>query len=123
MQISLTEIKSGIFHTTFMGTQNSSLETRNRAKALSNNIGSYHIDMNIEMVVHTLTNLFSMVTNFKPRYLVHGGTQAEDTAMQNIQARLRMVISYFLSQLLPTVRNRPGDGTLLVLGTANVDET
>lgn len=33
-----------------------------------------------------------------------------------------MVIIYLFAQLTPTVRQRPGGGSLLVLGSANVDE-
>jgi NAD+ synthase (glutamine-hydrolysing) len=33
-----------------------------------------------------------------------------------------MVTAYLFAQLLPTVRKRPGGGSLLVLGSANVDE-
>lgn len=33
-----------------------------------------------------------------------------------------MVISYYYAQMLPTVRQRPGGGSLLVLGSSNVDE-
>ena len=43
-------------------------------------------------------------------------------ALQNIQARSRMVIAYYYAQMLPTVRQRPGGGSLLVLGSSNVDE-
>ncbi len=49
-----------------------------------------------------------------------GGTTAENLALQNIQARLRMVLAFFLAQLRPWSRGR--SGFLLVLGTANVDE-
>ncbi|KAL9100957.1 MAG: hypothetical protein Q9187_009298 [Circinaria calcarea] len=105
-----------------MGSENSSSETRARAKALAGDIGAYHTDLNIDTVVKALTNLFTAVTNFVPRFKVHGGSQAENLALQNIQARLRMVIAYLFAQLLPTVRQRPGGGGLLVLGSANVDE-
>lgn len=44
----------------------------------------------------------------------------ENLALQNIQARLRMVTAFLLAQLLPWVRCRPG--FYLVLGSANVDE-
>jgi len=44
----------------------------------------------------------------------------EDIALQNIQARLRMVLSYMLAQLYPTTIN--SQGFLLVLGSANLDE-
>lgn len=43
-------------------------------------------------------------------------------ALQNIQSRSRMVIAYYYAQMLPTVRQRPGGGGLLVLGSSNVDE-
>ena len=41
---------------------------------------------------------------------------AENLANQNIQARQRMITAYQFAQLLPTVRQRPGGGSLLVLG-------
>lgn len=105
-----------------MGSQNSSTATRERAKRLATEIGSYHIDMNIDTAVSALTNLFTAVTNFQPRFKVHGGSSAENAALQNIQARLRMILSYMFAQMLPTARKRPGAGGLLVLASANVDE-
>ncbi|RDW93104.1 glutamine-dependent NAD(+) synthetase [Aspergillus mulundensis] len=116
------EVCNRIFHTSFMGTQNSSKETRDRAKELATEIGSYHIDFNFDTVVTALTNLFTVVTNFQPKFKVHGGSRAENQALQNIQARLRMVLSYLFASLLPTVRQRPGGGGLLVLASSNVDE-
>lgn len=110
-----------IFHTTFMGTVNSSRETRYRAKELASVIGAYHIDMNMDSVVTSLRQLFTTVTGFTARFRSDGGSPPENLALQNIQARLRMVIAYFLAQLLPWTRNR--SGSLLVLGSANVDET
>ncbi len=49
-----------------------------------------------------------------------GGSAAENLALQNIQARLRMVLAFLLAQLMPWVRG--WGGFLLVLGSANVDE-
>jgi len=83
-------------------------------------VDSYHVDMNMDTVVRSIHDLFTFVTGFKPRFRVHGGSDRENLAMQNIQARLRMVLSYLFAQLLPWVRGR--DGGLLVLGSANVDE-
>lgn len=112
-----------LLHTCYMGTAaNSSAETRKRAKQLSTKIGAYHTDMNIDTIVNALTTLFSSVTKFAPRFRAHGGTNAENLALQNIQARLRMVIIYFFAQLLPLVRRKSALGGLLVLGSANVDE-
>jgi NAD+ synthase (glutamine-hydrolysing) len=110
-----------IFHTCFMGSINSSGETRSRARDLAKAIGAYHTDLNIDSVVNSMTSLFTAVTSFVPKFRLHGGSDASNLAMQNIQARLRMVIAYLFAQLLPTVRKRPDGGSLLVLGSANVD--
>ena len=56
----------------------------------------------------------------QPQFLVNKGTLGEDLALQNIQARCRMLLAYLLAQLLPWVRRRKG--FLLVLSSANVDE-
>lgn len=104
-----------------MGTQNSSQETRDRSKRLASDIGSYHVDFNFDTVVLAITNLFTVVTNFQPKFKVHGGSTTENAALQNVQARLRMVLSYLFASMLPTVRQRPGGGGLLVLASSNVD--
>ncbi|KAK6354711.1 glutamine-dependent NAD(+) synthetase [Orbilia brochopaga] len=114
------ELANRIFHTCFMGTENSSVETRSRAKEFAEAIGAYHVDLNMDSLVTAVRELFAFVTNKKPRFFVHGGTKTENLALQNIQARLRMVIAYLFAQLLPWVRGF--EGGLLVLGSANVDE-
>ncbi|KDQ51052.1 hypothetical protein JAAARDRAFT_41517 [Jaapia argillacea MUCL 33604] len=110
-----------IFHTCYMGTENSSVETRKRAKDLAQAIGSYHVDLNMDTIVTSVRDLFSFVTGVKPKFRVQGGSDAENLALQNIQARLRMVLAYLFAQLLPWVRGKYGG--LLVLGSANVDES
>ena len=115
-----TDFANRIFHTCYMGTENSSKETRTRAKTLADQIGAYHLNINIDTIVTALINLFVRVTESKPRFKVHGGSNAENLALQNIQARARMVLAYFFAQLLPWVRGKKG--ALLVLGTSNVDE-
>jgi NAD+ synthase (glutamine-hydrolysing) len=115
------EFAGHLFHTCFMGTEHSSKETRERAKKLAEVIGSYHTDLNMDAVVKAIHTLFTYVTGKKPVYKVHGGSQTENLALQNIQARLRMVLAYLFAQLLPWCRNKPG--SLLVLGSANVDES
>ncbi|PWN27610.1 glutamine-dependent NAD(+) synthetase with GAT domain-containing protein [Jaminaea rosea] len=115
------EIANRIFVTCYMGTENSSAETRNRARDLAAAIGSYHIDLNMDIVVTAIVSLFAMVSQRTPRFKVHGGTPAENLALQNIQARLRMLLAYMFAQLTPWVRG--GMGSLLVLGSANVDES
>jgi len=82
-------------------------------------------DLNIDTVYYAVTKLFTTVTAYVPKYKVHGGTPSSNLALQNIQARLRMVLSYLFAQLLPTVRGRNSEnpenkspGGLLVLGSA-----
>ncbi|EEP78065.1 glutamine-dependent NAD(+) synthetase synthase [glutamine-hydrolyzing]) [Uncinocarpus reesii 1704] len=117
------ELSHNIFHTVYMGmASQSSKETRSRAKELSNAIGAYHVDLNIDDIFNAQKDTFTKATGFEPKFKVYGGTQAENLALQNIQARTRMVTAYEFSQLLPTVRKRPGGGGLLVLGSANCDE-
>ncbi|KAK9793983.1 putative Glutamine-dependent NAD(+) synthetase [Seiridium cardinale] len=128
------EFCNQIFHTVFMGmAHQSSKETRQRAKDLAARIGSYHTDMNIDDTFHATKNLLTQGTGFEPKFRVHGGSNTENlllwdelliitVALQNIQARSRMVLAYYYAQMMPTVRGRPGGGGLLVLGSSNVDE-
>ncbi|CAG7786325.1 unnamed protein product, partial [Allacma fusca] len=48
------------------------------------------------------------------------GEKVENLALQNVQARSRMVYAYLFAQLVPWKQQR--NGFLLVVGTANVDE-
>ncbi|KAJ3168629.1 glutamine-dependent NAD(+) synthetase [Geranomyces variabilis] len=115
------EFSGRIFHTCYMGTENSSKETRNRAKHLAEWIGSCHVDINMDSIVSAFLTVFQIATGKVPQYKVRGGTETENLALQNIQARSRMVLAYMFAQLLLWIRGRPG--SLLVLGSANVDET
>lgn len=81
---------------------------------------SYHVDLNMDICINAIRQLFLLVTNKKPEFRAHGGSNAENLALQNIQARLRMLLAYLFAQLLPWVRGKVGG--LLVLGSANVDE-
>ena len=93
---------------------------KNRSKLLAQEIGSYHIDIRIDTIVEAVISVFSLVFGKMPRFKVQGGTHAENMALQNIQARLRMVISFLFAQLMMWGRGKIG--FLLVLGSANVDE-
>lgn len=114
------DVASKLFYSSFMGTENSSKETRTRAIELSSKIGSYHVDMNMDTLVTAVINVFEVATGQKPIFKIFGGSNTENLALQNIQARLRMVLSYLFAQLLPWTRKKQGG--LLVLGSANVDE-
>lgn len=74
----------------------------------------------MDVIITAIIQLFTFVTSKTPRFKVHGGSSAENLALQNIQARLRMLLAYLFAQLTPWVRGQSGG--LLVLGSANVDE-
>ncbi len=109
-----------VLHTIYLGTSNSSSNTQSRAKRLANSIHAYHNSLVIDDIVSAVLKVFSALTGKVPQYESAGGSPAEDLALQNIQARLRMVMSYLCAQLFPWLRGNKG--FLLVLGSANVDE-
>ncbi|KAL7732308.1 hypothetical protein ACLKA6_018532 [Drosophila palustris] len=104
--------------TCYMGSVNSSKETRSRAAQLANQLGSYHIEISIDLAVNALLGIFNMVTGLTPVFRTQGGCARQNLALQNIQSRIRMVLAYVFAQLMLWVRNRPGG--LLVLGSANI---
>lgn len=114
------EFARRIFYTVFMGSENSSEATKYRAKLLADEVGSWHLNINIDGVVSSMISLFQTLTGKRPRYKVDGGSNIENLGLQNIQARVRMVLAFMLASLLPWVHNKPG--FYLVLGSSNVDE-
>ncbi|XP_075044348.1 glutamine-dependent NAD(+) synthetase isoform X2 [Mixophyes fleayi] len=115
------ELCHRLLTTCYMATENSSYETREGARILSEQIGSYHLTPNIDMAVKAVIGIFTTVTGKVPHFRVHGGCGRENLALQNVQARIRMVIAYLFAQLSLWTRGLPGG--LLVLGSANVDES
>jgi NAD+ synthase (glutamine-hydrolysing) len=109
-----------ILHTVYLGSKNSSWNTQDRAYRLAKMIDAYHNTMYIDDIVSSILKVFSLLAGKVPRFHSQGGTMAEDLALQNIQARIRMVLSYLCAQLFPWLRGNKG--FLLVLGSANVDE-
>jgi len=65
--------------------------------------------------------VFELATQKRPVYKVYGGSNTENLALQNIQARIRMVLAYTFALLMPWTRGLPGG--IIVLGSANVDES
>ncbi|KAM4652755.1 glutamine-dependent NAD(+) synthetase [Discoglossus pictus] len=115
------ELCRRILTTCYMASENSSHDTRERARQLAEEIGSYHLNLNIDGAVRSVIDIFKTVTKTVPQFRAHGGSPRENLALQNLQARIRMVIAYLFAQLSLWVRDLPGG--LLVLGSANVDES
>jgi NAD+ synthase (glutamine-hydrolysing) len=117
------ELASRLLHTAYMGSgAQSSAATRRRAAALAQEVGAWHCALDIGAIVdaalQVLVSVFGEAR--RPRFRAHGGSNAENLALQNIQARSRMLLSYLFAQL--TLWARGQAGSLLVLGSANVDE-
>uniref|UniRef100_A0A671VJA2 Glutamine-dependent NAD(+) synthetase n=1 Tax=Sparus aurata TaxID=8175 RepID=A0A671VJA2_SPAAU len=115
------ELCGHIFTTCYMASENSSEDTCSRAKGLASQIGSTHMNINIDMAVKGILGIFSVVTGRFPQFRANGGSHRENLALQNVQARVRMVLAYLFAQLSLWARGKPGG--LLVLGSANVDES
>lgn len=90
-----------LFTTCYMQSANSSSATCDRALRLANQIGSNHMTISIDDMVEATTGTFNQSTSTTPRFKVHGGSNCENLALQNVQARCRMVLAYLYAQLTP----------------------
>eukprot|EP00826_Nyctotherus_ovalis_P001522 TRINITY_DN10247_c0_g1_i2.p1 TRINITY_DN10247_c0_g1~~TRINITY_DN10247_c0_g1_i2.p1 ORF type:complete len:697 (-),score=159.72 TRINITY_DN10247_c0_g1_i2:64-2118(-) len=114
------DLTSKILCTAYLGTGNSSKDTRERAKNLAKEMGVRHIDGSIDNAVEGIKKTAQQMTSFTPKFESEGGTGAEDLALQNIQARTRLILSYYVAQVLPVITKRRG--FYLVVATGNGDE-
>lgn len=122
------ELANRILHTSYMPCGDaSSRDTRARASSVAKDIGSFHSVVDITIIVDAVISAF--VSAFggaigggckRPKFRTRGGTLTENLALQNVQARIRMVVAYVFAQLSLWGRGRRG--ALLVLGSSNVDE-
>jgi NAD+ synthase (glutamine-hydrolysing) len=118
---SAQDLCSKLLVTCYMATVNNSQETYQLAKTLGSQIGSTHLSIVIDVAVDAILSIWRTTMNVMPRFRSNGGSNLESTSLQNIQARLRMVLAYLFAQLSLWAVGRPG--SLLVLGSANVDES
>jgi NAD+ synthase (glutamine-hydrolysing) len=103
-----------------MGSEYSSSKTRENAENLSKEFGSFHLNFDINEIVGAFKKCFLNTFKKEPKFISEGGSAIEDLALQNIQSRSRMCISYLVAGLANWTRNKTG--FLLVLGSANLDE-
>lgn len=118
------ELAGRILHTIYMGSSGSSSEsTKNLASTLAKEVGAWHTSLDIEGVIEAILKVFESVfgSSRRPRFKVNGGTNSENLARQNVQARVRMVLAYLFAQLIPWATGKKG--SLLVLGSSNLDES
>jgi len=109
---------SNVLYTCYMGTEHSSEFTRIAADGIANDIGSNHLTTSIDPILSSIHDLYEK--EFGNRLSFSLSDNREGIALQNIQARLRMLLSYMFAQ---TSLINKRSGTLLVLGSANVDES
>ncbi|XP_057993545.1 glutamine-dependent NAD(+) synthetase isoform X3 [Hevea brasiliensis] len=114
------EFAKRIFYTVFMGSENSSKIIKGRAKVLADEIGSWHLDVSIEIVVSALLSVIQTLTGKQTLNKVDGGSDVEIQGLRNIQARIRMVLALTLASVLPWVHKK--SGFHLVLSSSNVDK-
>lgn len=53
-----------------------------------------------DSIVSATLGVFSAATGHIPKFKVRGGTPRENQALQNVQARLRMVLAYLFAQVM-----------------------
>jgi len=64
-----------------LGTTNSSDETRDRAKRISESLGAQHFDMDIDEAYESFVKIFAKATGKTPKYQSEGGAYTEDLAL------------------------------------------
>ncbi len=67
---SAQELADRVLHTVYMGTQNSSKSTEDRATRLASQIGSYHINCKVDSIVESMASLFTLITGRTARFRV-----------------------------------------------------
>ena len=71
------DLTRAILHTCYMGTKNSSLETRQRAALLAEQVGSHHQEVKIDPMVDAILKVYLETGDAKkePTFEVDGGTK------------------------------------------------
>jgi NAD+ synthase (glutamine-hydrolysing) len=113
-----------IVYTRYIGSPYSGSTTAKRAEKIGEHMGANHATLQMKNILDSFMefckdHLDGMIPKFKSQ----GGGWQEDLALQNIQARIRMIYSYMLAQTLGCSEDTDCIGKdLLVLATGNVDE-
>lgn len=77
------EFTNRVLYTCYLGSDQSSNNTRQLAEEVARAIGSYHIVLPIQHIVATVLDVVTDVLQIRmPRFLCHGGSLKEDIALQ-----------------------------------------
>lgn len=94
------ELCHGVLHTVYMGARVSSEETRQRAKDIAANLGSYHLEMSIDPVYDAMKTAVTESLDIQPKFRMEGGTDEEGKSLQNIQVSHSPLVATFSSGIL-----------------------
>lgn len=81
--------------TAYMATENSGDATRSAARALADEIGANHLEGEIQAAVETHLDIIGQMTGVRPSW----DEPAHDIPLQNVQARLRGSLIWFVANL------------------------
>jgi len=113
------ELVKRLFFTSYMKSKNSSDKTRIRAENVAKCIGANFTIQEIDDNVDAFKKLVAKSLNIE---LSHDHPDRRvQLALENLQARTRMVLSYLNAQIGPVAAGI--SGFLLTLGSSNVDES
>lgn len=115
------QIMSIIAHTAYISSPYSGEDSFNRANTFAEKIGCSHMKTEMTNLMDKFQEFAKNLINASPKFKSQGGSQMEDIVLQNLQARLRMMLSYLMAEIIP-IKKKLGEGNLLVLATCNVDE-
>jgi NAD+ synthase (glutamine-hydrolysing) len=107
IQSNVKIVMNKIFYTAYQETQNSTKETKESAKVLSDFIGSNHYEWSIDSEVQSIKEKISDKTSKKYSW------KENDITLQNIQARVRSPFIWFIANA----------NNLLLLSTSNRSES
>jgi NAD+ synthase (glutamine-hydrolysing) len=77
----VSDITKHLLVTAYLGTANSTAETQNRAKGVSDFIGNEHVDSKINNIYLSCVKFIKDNYGLNPRYKVEGGSYNEDIAL------------------------------------------
>ncbi|MEX2502016.1 MAG: NAD(+) synthase, partial [Trueperaceae bacterium] len=110
--------------TAYLPTRVSGDASRERARAVARAVGADHLEVDVQAAVDALASASGSAAldpdDAPLRFAGEGGDASDQRALENLQARTRMVTAYLLAQRAPKLRGVRGPR--LVLAAANVDE-
>ncbi|MGR3808887.1 NAD(+) synthase [Jiulongibacter sp. NS-SX5] len=108
-------VANEIIHTIYQGSENSSDETRNSAKALAESIGAQFYDVKINGLVEQYTSMIEEQIGRKLSW------ETDDIPLQNIQARVRAPGVWLLNNLTGHLLLATSNRSEVAVGYATMD--